>query len=967
MHDHFRPTEAVATSGAKSSRLRLTGSRRIRYAAMVACGTIAIAGTALVTTGLTGSSGSQRESIAAGLAARAIELEPSDPTLAAQLAIASYHLAPGSVSEGALFQTAEANTAVTRIVGGTGSGITALAEDSSGQILYAASADGDLQCWNMETGQMLGELRTASPVEELTASPVGQGLIGTDQNGDVLMWRTGGPSCLSRTLTLVPYIDATYQQQPVLLSYSPDEHSFYVIYADGEFGHYNASNGATIRETYLSLSKGTTLTAASSAGETPTSAPGLFAYATTNGQQVLRIDLTTLAVRKILSSADLPASPTSIAYEPGEANIVTISGTSGVTVWNLQDGQQLTDYPVNAVAAEFDLQDSAILVMTTTGVSTLAMPGYTSSASQGATQPQQLFTGAVQALAAPANAGGMIAAGTADGSISIINPAAQRLSMPSAPASTIAAFGPRDELILDNLFGTDNRTDSLYAIRPGASAPPGSGEYTTVKSYYAAPSWWPVDSEFFANDAAVEGNLLAVAGQSPSGRGVLLVWNVLTGQPLREILLPGRPTLGVDVAFDQRLGLVIVRDSNGQVDAWSTASWRQVLQLSLGSDAGSLTLSPTGVTALVPVEFGDVSGAQPTLDGKLALINLRTHVLHEIQSPFPFYRAAFAPDGQRIALIGQQQLQFLAPDGRRLPQSTPILLPGQPVDLAYSPNSSLLAVTLADGRTLIYGTSTDALAFPPLPAETGTEAVNVAWSSSGSELAVALGQASGSFVTATTTKLWVLDPAIWASQECTLADGNLSQANWERYVGHGVPYAAYCRDAPSATPHALAVSLRDVTWSSLSVPGTPCGIAGAIQLNQGTATVSTPRWGSVQVSAVGAVTYGYLPGTHVPAAALNIWCNAGGTAGSEVGQGYVIYDAVHRRLSVVTVLTAQHKTPASVAVPYLTKIVFASQAITTYEAWYTGHDALCCPTGRAITTWRYSAGTLHPFRTQVVS
>lgn len=48
-----------------------------------------------------------------------------------------------------------------------------------------------------------------------------------------------------------------------------------------------------------------------------------------------------------------------------------------------------------------------------------------------------------------------------------------------------------------------------------------------------------------------------------------------------------------------------------------------------------------------------------------------------------------------------------------------------------------------------------------------------------------------------TVRLWDIDPDSWTSRLCRLANRNLSQAEWQQYVGLNVPYRRTCPHLPA--------------------------------------------------------------------------------------------------------------------------------------------------------------------------
>jgi WD40 repeat protein len=924
-----------------------------------------------------------RQTIAATLAAEASALTGTSPHLAAQLAAASYGIDPSYVAQDALFHVALDNATVERVIGGTGHAINALAEDRDGTEVYAASSDGSVIGWDMTTGDQLARTRLSSTVQALAADPNGPYLAGVDGRGDVLLWHTGARS-LGKPTTIALGVEQTGGVPVIGLGFFEGGDLAYVLYGNGYAVTCNVLTGRYLDSGYvanfaaqrhISYPSGTSLTAASQAIIPPGAPAAAMVYVATTDNRILAINLKTFRLSVTLRSSLLPSNPTSVAVLPGTARTIEVSGTSGVTMWDTATGREIQDYPVSTLGAGFDADGSVMAAQTSTGVALIGISGgytgtgetttaggTTTTSGTSGVQSGQLYGGAVEAMAVPTSDGTLIAAGAADGSISVINPAESRLQLPSAPGTPVLAFDQRGNLILSGAYN-GNRTTDLYSIHP----PDGysSGSYAMVRTYDPASSWWPAGDEFYTNDAVVGGGLLIAAGQDPFGHGVVLVWNEVTGRPVRELKLSGSPALGVDVRYDPRLRLIVVRDSNGQVDAWSVGNWRQVAQIALGTATGNIALSPDGLTVAAALQYGESSAAPAGQASKLALIDLRTHSLREKTLASAFYRTAYAPDGSRLALAGDNVVRFVSPAGGTISGAPVIQLPGTPENMSYSPDGRLLAVALIDGRTAIYDTTTGQLAYPPIPGGQGNQAANVAWNPSGTLLAIALGQQAGQYLEASTTALWQVDPRVWARQDCSLAGGNLTPAQWRAYVGSSIPYTQPC--APARAAQGQGLDLRQLDWAGVTVPAKVCSGTGNVQLHQGEATIGTRKYGRVSVEAQQAPVYGRLSARGPDVAALSVWCLIGGTAASEVAQGFVIYDGSQGYPRVIGILTPQHQTSGGVHVPYLTRVTIQPGKIIAYEAWYTSKDPDCCPSGRAATAWLYQDGRLAPQNTQVTA
>ena len=111
--------------------------------------------------------------------------------------------------------------------------------------------------------------------------------------------------------------------------------------------------------------------------------------------------------------------------------------------------------------------------------------------------------------------------------------------------------------------------------------------------------------------------------------------------------------------------------------------------------------------------------------------------------------------------------------------------------------------------------------------------------------------------------------------------------------------------------------------------------------------------------------YGDLLGGGGDAAALQIVCvNLGGKAAGQLAFAVVVYTTGQQAPTVLGVLTP--RLPSSGKhVPILTPAAITHDKVLLTELYYGPHDADCCPTGKAITAWRFKAGAFRPASTLV--
>jgi WD40 repeat protein len=145
---------------------------------------------------------------------------------------------------------------------------------------------------------------------------------------------------------------------------------------------------------------------------------------------------------------------------------------------------------------------------------------------------------------------------------------------------------------------------------------------------------------------------------------------------------------------------------------------------------------------------------------------------------------AFTPDGSLLAAAGAgSAIQFwYAATGA--PHGIPITgFTGWVDDIAFTPDGRTLAAADDEGLQL-WDVDTGRTRGARL--QDGTGSVGVAFAPDGTAVAA---------VGTDTTTVWSLDTRNLVSQACRVANRNLSQAEWDRFLGASAPHTQTCPQA----------------------------------------------------------------------------------------------------------------------------------------------------------------------------
>lgn len=273
------------------------------------------------------------------------------------------------------------------------------------------------------------------------------------------------------------------------------------------------------------------------------------------------------------------------------------------------------------------------------------------------------------------------------------------------------------------------------------------------------------------------GKVLALGAEDES----FDLWDVSTGK--QTIQFPMKPiTEATSVAFSFDGSLLAIGDDKGTVNLWSTATGKQVNQPLTGHSKAvtSLAFSPDGKYLAAgsddfTIILWDVASGKPVgqpLSGHTDSVS----------------SLAFSPDGKELA-SGSADKTIIIWDVATGKQSGSSLAEhtDKITGLAFSPDGKELASSSVDKTVILWDLTLRQRIGAPLTGFTGN-INNVAFSPDGKSLAA--GDASNNIY------VWNLDLADWETQACSIANRNLTQDEWQRFVGDA-PYEKTCANLPT--------------------------------------------------------------------------------------------------------------------------------------------------------------------------
>jgi len=258
----------------------------------------------------------------------------------------------------------------------------------------------------------------------------------------------------------------------------------------------------------------------------------------------------------------------------------------------------------------------------------------------------------------------------------------------------------------------------------------------------------------------------------------IIVWDMATHQPIGQPLTAHTGPI-YSVAFSPD-GTILASGSNdGTIILWDIATHQPIgTPLNEHQDwVYSVTFSPDGKML-----------ASGSLDATIILWDVATHQpIGTALTGHTVDTIAFSPDGTTLASGSYDGTIILWDVATHQPIGTPLTGHTAGINsVAFSPDGTLLVSGGEDKTIIVWDVATHQPMGSPLTGH--TDAVNsLVFSLDGKTLYS--GSKDGRIL------LWDLDPNSWQARACRIANRNLTQEEWTRYLGEE-PYRKVCPNLP---------------------------------------------------------------------------------------------------------------------------------------------------------------------------
>jgi len=493
----------------------------------------------------------------------------------------------------------------------------------------------------------------------------------------------------------------------------------------------------------------------------------------------------------------------SVAFSPDGKTLVSGSADHMIILWDVATGQPigqpLTGHADWVRSVAFSPDGEALASGSADGVITL----WDVATRQPLGPPLSDHAGTVWSVSFSPD-GKMLAWGSEDGSIILwdmatAQPIGQPLTGHKATAVSVAFSPDGQTLASGGLDGVIILWDVAAHPRRGQ---PLTGHADWVRSVTFSPDgqtlasgsddgtiilWDVAAGQRLGSPLTDHTDAVVSVALSPDGKtlasssySIIILWDVVSRQPIGQPLT-GHTDWVRSVAFSPDGKTLASGSWDNTVILWDVATGQPLGQpLTAHTDAVvSLAFSPDGKTL--------ASGSK---DNTIILWDVTTG--QPLGQPLTDHTdwvlsVAFSPDGKTLASGSADNTIILWDVVTRQPIGQPLTGQNWVLSVAFSPDDKTLASGSADGTIILWDVATRQPLGQPVTGHTDWVS-SVAFSPDGKTLAAGSKDK--------TITLWDLSFDTWRDHACRIANRNLTQSEWDQFIGSDIPYERTCPDLP---------------------------------------------------------------------------------------------------------------------------------------------------------------------------